>query len=150
MDDLYAARMAVDPEKYEKGKKKTKIVAGVGIAVYGYNTFTYLISMIKFGGLSTLLHLGLAAALLYLFIRFFRGSNTAKETLAMLIGIDVVYNIIGLFTAGIATVAFSSVGLGGLFGALAVLGVITLIARCAMLYFLVLDDDITEFSKNKQ
>lgn len=150
MDDLYAARMAVDPEKYEKGKRKTKIVAGVGIALYGYNTLSYLLSLIGGGGLSAFLDLGISGFLLYMFIRFFIGSNTAKETLAWWIGIDVVFNIIGIITAGVATAAFSSVGMGGIFGFLAVMGIITLIARGVMLYFLVLDDDISEYSKNKQ
>ncbi|MGN0586960.1 MAG: hypothetical protein ACI4JF_06705 [Oscillospiraceae bacterium] len=150
MDDLYAARRAVDPEKYEKGKKKTKIVAGVGIALYGYNTLSYLISLIGGGGLTVLLDLGISGFLLYMFIRFFMGSNTAKETLAWWITIDVVFNIIGIFTAGVATVAFSSFGLGGIFGFLAVMGIISLVARCVMLYFLILDEDITEYSKNKQ
>ena len=31
-----------------------------------------------------------------------------------------------------------------------ILGIITLIIRGVMLYFLVLDDDISEYSKNKQ
>lgn len=150
MDDLYAARMAVDPEKYEKGRKKTKVVAGVGIALYGYNTLSYLLSLIGGGGLTVILDLGISGFLLYMFIRFFMGSNTAKETLAMWITIDVVYNIIGIITAGVATVAFSGVGMGGLFGFLAVMGIITLIARCVMLYFLILDEDITEYSKNKK
>ncbi|WP_432649824.1 hypothetical protein [Huintestinicola sp.] len=150
MDDLYAARMAVDPEKYEKGRKKTKIVAGVGIALYGYNTLSYLLSLIGGGGLTILLDLGISGFLLYLFIRFFIGSNTAKETLAWWISIDVIFNIIGIITAGVATAAFSSIGLGGLFGFLAVMGIISLVARCVMLYFLILDEDISEYSKNKQ
>ena len=150
MDDLYQARMAVDPAKYEKGRRKTRIVAGVGVALYGYNTLVNLLSLIGGGGLSAFIDLGISGFLLYMFIRFFMGSNTAKETLAWWIGIDVVFNIIGIITAGVATVAFSSVGFGGLFGFLAVMGIISLIARCVMLYFLILDDDITEYSKNKQ
>lgn len=150
MDDVYNARMAVDPVKYEKGKRKTRIIAGVGIAVYGYSTLMNFLSLMSRFGLSTLLDFGLAAALLYLFIRFFRGSNTAKETLATLILIDVVFNIIGIITAGIATIALSGIGLGVIGGFLAIIGLIALIARCVMLYFLVLDDDITEYSKNKQ
>lgn len=150
MDDLYAARTAVDSEKYEKGKKKTKVVAGVGIALYGYNTLSYLLSLIGGGGLTVILDLGISGFLLYMFIRFFMGSNTAKETLAMWITIDVVYNIIGIVTAGVATVAFSSFGMGGLFGFLAVMGIISLVARCVMLYFLILDEDISEYSKNKK
>ncbi|MGN0637567.1 MAG: hypothetical protein ACI4J0_04280 [Huintestinicola sp.] len=150
MDDLYTARMAVDPEKYEKGKKKTKVVAGVGIALYGYNTLYYLLSLIGGGKLTVLLDLGISGFLLYMFIRFFIGSNTAKESLAWWIGIDVVFNIIGLFSAGILTVGLSGVGLG-IIGVIAiVMGFITLVARCVMLYFLVLDDDISEYSKNKQ
>jgi len=150
MDDLYNARKAVDPARYEKGRKKTKIVAGIGIGVYAYNTLTYLLSLAGNPGLSNLLHFGLSAGLLYLFIRFFRGSDGAKNVLATLIGIDVGYNIIGLITAGVAAALFSSIGLGGIFGLLAVVGIISLIARCVMLYFLVLDDDISEYSKNKQ
>lgn len=150
MDDLYAARTAVDSEKYEKGRKKTKVVAGVGIALYGYNTLSYLLSLIGGGGLTVILDLGISGFLLYMFIRFFMGSNTAKETLAMWITIDVVYNIIGIVTAGVATVAFSSFGMGGLFGFLAVMGIISLVARCVMLYFLILDEDISEYSKNKK
>ena len=154
MDDVYAARMAVDSEKYEKGKKKTRVVAGVGIALYGYNTLSYLLSLLGGGGVAImaerLLDLGISGFLLYMFIRFFMGSNTAKETLALWIGIDVVFNIIGLFSGGILTIGLSSVGLG-IIGAIAmIVGFITLAARCVMLYFLVLDDDISEYSKNKQ
>ena len=100
--------------------------------------------------MTILLDLGISGFLLYLFIRFFIGSNTAKETLAWWISIDVIFNIIGIITAGVATAAFSSVGLGGLFGFLAVMGIISLVARCVMLYFLILDEDISEYSKNKQ
>ena len=149
MDDLYSARRAVDPAKYEKGKKKTRVVAGVGIAIYGYNTFINFISLFSGGGIAImaerLLDLGLTGFLLYMFIRFFRGSNTAKDTIALFITIDVIFNIIGIITAGVATVAF-----GGVFGFLAVMGIISLVARCVMLYFLILDDDISEYSKNKQ
>ncbi|MGN1102110.1 MAG: hypothetical protein ACI4RG_07950 [Huintestinicola sp.] len=150
IDDVYAARRAVDPEKYEKGRKKTKIIAGVGIGLYAYNTLSYLLSLLSGSSLLEILDLVISGFLLYMFIRFFRGSNTAKETLAWWITIDVGYNIIGLFAAGAATLALSSFGLGGLFGFVAILGIISLVARCVMLYFLILDEDITEYSKNKQ
>ena len=150
IDDVYAARRAVDPEKYEKGKNKTKIIAGIGIGIYAYNTLSYLLSLLSGGSLLEILDLGISGFLLYMFIRFFRGSNTAKETLAWWITIDVGYNIIGIFAAGAATLALSSFGLGGLFGFIAILGIISLLARCVMLYFLILDEDITEYSKNKQ
>lgn len=150
MDDVYAARMAVDPEKYEKGRRKTKILGGIGIGVYGFNTFIYLLSV--FGGisLSGLLDLALSAALLYLFIRFFKGSDSAKNTIATIVGIDIVFSIIGLIQTGIATIALSGLGLGIIGGIAMVIGILTLIVRGIMLYFLVLDDDITEYSKNKQ
>lgn len=150
MNDVYAARMAVDPEKYEKGRRKTRILGGIGIAVYGFNTLTYLLSV--FGGvtLSGLLDLALSAVLLYLFIKFFKGSDGAKNTIATIVGIDIVFSILGLIQAGIATVALSGLGLGAIGGLIMILGVITLIIRGVMLYFLVLDDDISEYSKNKQ
>ncbi|MCI7499536.1 MAG: hypothetical protein SOT68_10130 [Oscillospiraceae bacterium] len=150
MNDVYAARMAVDPEKYEKGRRKTRILGGIGIAVYGFNTLTYLLSV--FGGvtLSGLLDLALSAVLLYLFIKFFKGSDGAKNTIATIVGIDIVFSILGLIQAGIATVALSGLGLGAIGGLIMILGVITLVIRGVMLYFLVLDDDISEYSKNKQ
>lgn len=150
IDDVYAARMAVDPEKYEKGKRKTRILGGIGIGVYGFNTFMYLLTV--FGGISIsgLLDLALSAVLLYLFIRFFRGSDGAKNTIATIVGIDVVFSILGLIQAGIATIALSGLGLGAIGGIAMILGVITLLIRGVMLYFLVLDDDITEYSKNKK
>lgn len=150
MNDVYDARMAVDPEKYEKGRRKTRILGGIGIAVYGFNTLTYLLSV--FGGvtLSGLLDLALSAVLLYLFIKFFKGSDGAKNTIATIVGIDIVFSILGLIQAGIATVALSGLGLGAIGGLIMILGVITLIIRGVMLYFLVLDDDISEYSKNKQ
>lgn len=150
IDDVYAARMAVDPEKYEKGKRKTRILGGIGIGVYGFNTFIYLLSV--FGGISIsgLLDLALSAVLLYLFIRFFKGSDSAKNTIATIVGIDIVFSILGLIQAGIATVALSGLGLGAIGGIAMILGVITLLIRGVMLYFLVLDDDITEYCKNKK
>ena len=150
IDDVYAARMAVDPEKYERGKRKTRILGGIGIGVYGFNTFIYLLSI--FGGISIsgLLDLALSAVLLYLFIRFFRGSDGAKNTIATIVGIDIVFSILGLIQAGIATIALSGLGLGAIGGIAMILGVITLLIRGVMLYFLVLDDDITEYSKNKK
>ena len=150
IDDVYAARMAVDPEKYERGKRKTRILGGIGIGVYGFNTFIYLLSI--FGGISIsgLLDLALSAVLLYLFIRFFRGSDGAKNTIATIVGIDIVFSILGLVQAGIATIALSGLGLGAIGGIAMILGVITLLIRGVMLYFLVLDDDITEYSKNKK
>lgn len=150
MDDVYAARMAVDPEKYEKGRRKTKILGGIGIGVYGFNTFIYFLSVFGRFSLSTLLDLALSAALLYLFIRFFKGSDSAKNTIATIVGIDIVFSIIGLIQTGIATIALSGLGLGIIGGIAMVIGILTLIVRGIMLYFLVLDDDITEYSKNKQ
>ena len=150
IDDVYAARMAVDPEKYERGKRKTRILGGIGIGVYGFNTFIYLLSI--FGGISIsgLLDLALSAVLLYLFIRFFKGSDGAKNTIATIVGIDIVFSILGLIQAGIATVALSGLGLGAIGGLIMILCIITLLVRGVMLYFLVLDDDISEYSKNKQ
>ncbi len=65
-------------------------------------------------------------------------------------GIDIVFSILGLIQAGIATVALSGLGLGAIGGLIMILGIITLLVRGVMLYFLVLDDDISEYSKNKQ
>ena len=150
MDAVYAARMAVDPEKYEKGRRKTKILGGIGIAVYGFNTLTNLLSVFGNVTISGLLDLALSAVLLYLFIKFFKGSDGAKNTIATIVGIDIVFSILGLIQAGIVTVALSGLGLGAIGGLIMILGIITLIIRGVMLYFLVLDDDISEYSKNKQ
>ena len=150
MDAVYAARMAVDPEKYEKGKRKTRILGGIGIAVYGFNTLTNLLSVFGNVTISGLLDLALSAVLLYLFIKFFKGSDGAKNTIATIVGIDIVFSILGLIQAGIVTVALSGLGLGAIGGLIMILGIITLIIRGVMLYFLVLDDDISEYSKNKQ
>lgn len=150
MDAVYAARMAVDPEKYERGKRKTRILGGIGIAVYGFNTLTNLLSVFGNVTISGLLDLALSAVLLYLFIRFFKGSDGAKNTIATIVGIDIVFSILGLIQAGIVTVALSGLGLGAIGGLIMILGIITLIIRGVMLYFLVLDDDISEYSKNKQ
>lgn len=150
MDAVYAARMAVDPEKYEKGRRKTRILGGIGIAVYGFNTLTNLLSVFGNVTISGLLDLALSAVLLYLFIKFFKGSDGAKNTIATIVGIDIVFSILGLIQAGIVTVALSGLGLGAIGGLIMILGIITLIIRGVMLYFLVLDDDISEYSKNKQ
>ena len=147
MDDLYGNR--IDSEKYERGKKKTRIISGIAIATYGYNTLSCLISLLSSFSISTLLDLAVAGITLYLFIRLFRGSNEIQTILSYFIGFDILKNIGGLIMAGAVGVAVSGIGLSGLVGFIAFLGAVSLVIRCVAFYFIAIDSDVSEYNKYK-
>ena len=147
MDELYGNR--IDSEKYERGKKKTRIISGIAIATYGYNTLSCLISLLSVFSLSTLLDLAVAGVTLYLFIRLFKGSNEVQTILSYFLGFDILKNIGGLIMAGAVGVAVSSIGLSGLVGFIAFLGAVSLVIRCVAFYFIAIDSDVSEYNKYK-
>lgn len=150
IDDIYAARNAIDPEKFEKGKKRANFIGIGGCILYGINVLSYAGAALSgTAGLSGMLSLVLNIGMLIVTFLFMKGNDHARTFLTYMNVIDEVRGLIALPSAIAAGSILSSLGGGALAGYMLFISVVTLIVRGILIYFIAVDENVAEYCKNR-
>ncbi len=150
IDDIYAARNAIDPEKFEKGKKRATFIGIGGCILYGINVLSYLGSAFSGTlGISEMLSLVLNIGLLIVTFMFMKGNDKARTFLTYMNLLDEVRGFISLPSAIAAGSLLAALGGGILSAYLLIVLIISLIARGILLYFIAVDENVAEYCKNR-
>ena len=150
IDDIYAARNAIDPEKFEKGKKRATFIGVGGCILYGINVLSYLGSAFSGTlGISEMLSLVLNIGLLIVTFMFMKGNDKARTFLTYMNLFDEVRGFISLPSAIAAGSLMAAMGGGILSAYLLIILIISLIARGILLYFIAVDENVAEYCKNR-
>ncbi|MGN1089917.1 MAG: hypothetical protein ACI4Q6_05900 [Huintestinicola sp.] len=150
IDDIYAARNAIDPEKFEKGKKRASFIGIGGCILYGINILSYLGAIIGgTAGLTDYLSLILNIGLCIVTVMFMKGNENARTALTYMNVIDEVRGIIALPSAIAAGSVLTALGGGAIAGYLLFVSIVSLIVRGILIYFIAVDENVAEYCKNR-
>lgn len=150
IDDVYAARNAIDPEKFEKGKKRASFIGIGGCILYGINILSYLGAVMGgTAGITDLLSLVLNIGLCIVTVLFMKGNDNARTALTYMNVIDEVRGVIALPSAIAAGSVLTALGGGAIAGYLLFVSIVTLIVRGILIYFIAVDENVAEYCKNR-
>ncbi len=146
-EDMLDAMYAQKRENYARGQKKAKILGIVIIALAALSPIASL--LLSTASASTFLDVALFAIITYYTVNFMKGSGKHRISLGKLAVIDAVYAIInGVQGINVLNDLSDILGVSINTAPVVILMLVRTAGFAAMAYFLLMDNDITDFAND--